>query len=115
MKKVMVVIAILSIGGILSSVAGAKSTVTRFDWKEVKCQQHTKISTQNLKLALVWLNGYLAGTKNTPILDLQQAETFGGALVRYCKENPTASVFEAFEKVTQDKPSETSNSNNVGS
>ena len=96
---------ILTIAAAMWAAAPVKAA-EQLDLSTVKCKEFLESSKDNIRLILMWLEGYYSDEDAPPVVDFDKMLVNGKKLGEYCGKNPGHSVITAADIVmggTDDK------------
>lgn len=66
---------------------------------DVSCGDFAKADTASITKIVMWLSGFHMHQSDDASIDFAKVQTQGDALLKYCRETPTAKLSEAADKV----------------
>ena len=65
----------------------------------ITCEEFIKTDKEVIGNLLMWLGGYYMGNNDDAVIDFDKMAKDGGALGKYCAENPKTKLSKAAEKI----------------
>lgn len=83
-----------------ASISGAQAQVT-VDFSKITCEQFAFSKVGHPGTLSIWLSGYYAGKRGTPVIDVQGMRDRAAKMELYCKQkaNLKQPLMEAVEQV----------------
>jgi acid stress chaperone HdeB len=76
------------------SVAQAQVTI---DVSKITCDQYLSNKVASSRTVAVWLSGFYAGKRNSPVVDPTALERNADKVYQYCGSNPNLTLMQAVE------------------
>lgn len=76
------------------SIAQAQVTV---DVSKITCDQYLSNKVASSRTLAVWLSGFYAGKRNSPVVDTTALDRNADKVYQYCHSNPNITLMKAVE------------------